>query len=399
MGQNFCKVGVTVTNPGDLTPNEIQEYANAFRECTLRQYRQVCWAGSSRDETPDIPWCRSPLNREYLSLPKKYGAPIDLDFGERVCDELSNHGYMCRKHVNLPAARPCGSAYGAGNAAAAGDVADNSFAAGSMGQYCRFDYPSEISEECANIKTINLKTGKILMFEDCRFKQDEFLEYTMALSRHSIAKFIPDHEDISEGMWVEAMMSCHVPPAGSNDDRPFCRHYLRSEYLTLVEEYSINAEDFTGMFELTTRTHQDTPTHTHQERHAFAILAVATAKDVQWQQQEDPQGDDDTERTNAVLARAEAALACTQMWEDANHGTFFDMATARTVCPAIFPTPNCDDSESAVYKSKTCAWITKKNDPSNQKKKCKKSSGLGTVYDLCPSTCSKVDLGPCRQLN
>ena len=42
---------------------------------------------------------------------------------------------------------------------------------------------------------------------------------------------------------------------------------------------------------------------------------------------------------------------------------------------------------------KKCSWITK--DEKNMARKCKKSSSLGVVYDLCPFTCAKVGLGPC----
>ena len=208
----------------------------------------------------------------------------------------------------------------------------------------------------------------------------------------------PGHEEMSEDEFVERMGSgcrtsesytellCSNSDNGFNDDDGVCRHYSRSEYLTFAEAYSVNAENFEGMF-------GETPAYTRQDRHGFAILAVATARDVQRQQQEDPKSDDDTERTNAVLARAEAALACTQMWENVNDGGAVDLAAC-----------SCVDSENAVYKSKTCAWITKTNDPSKMEKKCNKSSDsflhIGKkVYDLCPSTCSKVDLGPCHVLN
>ena len=53
----------------------------------------------------------------------------------------------------------------------------------------------------------------------------------------------------------------------------------------------------------------------------------------------------------------------------------------------------CSDSNTVVYKKKTCAWITKKE--KNIVKKCNKLSSLGMVYDLCPATCAKVDLGLC----
>ena len=57
----------------------------------------------------------------------------------------------------------------------------------------------------------------------------------------------------------------------------------------------------------------------------------------------------------------------------------------------------CVDSEFVVYKGKTCDWISNNLDPSKMKLKCNKTSELGNVYNLCPLTCSQVDLGPCEQ--
>ena len=65
--------------------------------------------------------------------------------------------------------------------------------------------------------------------------------------------------------------------------------------------------------------------------------------------------------------------------------------------PRSLALSECNDSTTVVYKGKTCDWITKNE--LNMGKKCNKSSSLGRVYDLCPVSCAKVDLGPCTTSN
>ena len=55
----------------------------------------------------------------------------------------------------------------------------------------------------------------------------------------------------------------------------------------------------------------------------------------------------------------------------------------------------CSDSEEVLYKDKTCDWISAINNKKKMKNRCNKKTKLGRIYDLCPSTCSGVDLGPC----
>jgi len=315
--QGLCKTNATVTDPDALTLKLVQDYADAFRDCTLRHFRSSC-VNSGGGLREGEAHCINPNMLKNMFPTNKYVGQTSMNLNGE-----------------------CGNC-------------DNDITYDGDGQW---------------------------PIVNCRWVGEDS-EW-------------PGHEEMSEDEFVERMGSgcrksnpvaeefCSNSDNGFNDDDGVCRHYSRSEYLTFAEAYSVNAENFEGMM-----VFGETPAYTHQDRHGFAILAVATARDVQRQQQEDPKSDDDTERTNAVLARAEAALACTQMWENVNDGGAVDLAAC-----------SCVDSESAVYNGKTCAWITKKNDPSNQKKKCNKSSGLGTVYELCPATCSKVDLGPCHVLN
>ena len=315
--QSLCKTNVTVVNPDALTLKTVQDYADYFRDCTLKHFRSICVNSGGGLRLPRPAHCTDP------------NGLVELD------------------HLNYE-----------GQTAMTMNIYLN-------GETFGTTYDGDGQWPIVNCRWVG---------EDSEW---------------------PGHEEMSEDEFVERMGSgcrksnpvaeefCSNSDNGFNDDDGVCRHYSRSEYLTAAEAYSDNAENFEGMMGF-----GGTPASTHQERHSFAILAVATAKDVQRQQQNNPKSDDDTEKTNAVLARAEAALACTQMWENVNNGGAVDLAAC-----------SCVDSESAVYNGKTCAWVKKTNDPSKMEKKCNKSSGLGTVYELCPSACSVVDLGPCHVLN
>ena len=57
------------------------------------------------------------------------------------------------------------------------------------------------------------------------------------------------------------------------------------------------------------------------------------------------------------------------------------------------PLAPCLNSNAVVFRGKKCDWITE--DEEDMVKKCNFSARLGMVYDLCPVTCAKVDLGPC----
>ena len=63
--------------------------------------------------------------------------------------------------------------------------------------------------------------------------------------------------------------------------------------------------------------------------------------------------------------------------------------------PRSLALSDCNDSEENLYKDKTCDWLSAINNKKKMKNKCNKTTKLGMIYDLCPSTCSGVDLGPC----
>lgn len=59
----------------------------------------------------------------------------------------------------------------------------------------------------------------------------------------------------------------------------------------------------------------------------------------------------------------------------------------------------CIDTEAVLYKTakypeRKCDYISKLN-TEKMKQKCNKLTEHGKIYNLCPSTCSSVDLGPC----
>ena len=70
-----------------------------------------------------------------------------------------------------------------------------------------------------------------------------------------------------------------------------------------------------------------------------------------------------------------------------------------TILPLSGVGSTCIDTEAVLYKEakypeRKCDYISKLN-TKKMKQKCNKSTEHGKIYNLCPSTCSSVDLGPC----
>ena len=254
----FCSVAVKFDHPDELSCTAIQNYADTFRTCTLRRYYNVCLESS--------PGSSSTTNAE-----------------ERE-ENAEETAAWCQRAINQESLTPTTfweeyTARGDGRKLPMG----------------RTSNPGEPHPWCGPHP-----------IEDCRW----------------IGETPPTPDAIREDEWVEAMTSCHV----QTNDRPVCTNptiiplatsYYNAELITLADEYSTNAEDFTGNY-------------TYAQRHDFAILAAATAKHV------DLLCGGDAE-THAVRARAEAAWRCTSMWDAVLHGTAFDVATAHAACPKLYP--------------------------------------------------------------
>mmetsp|Transcript_22175 Transcript_22175/g.61744 ORF Transcript_22175/g.61744 Transcript_22175/m.61744 type:complete len:83 (-) Transcript_22175:2802-3050(-) len=74
-----------------------------------------------------------------------------------------------------------------------------------------------------------------------------------------------------------------------------------------------------------------------------------------------------------------------------------------TMSPAMSPTASptkncfeCKDRNDLKFgrRKKSCKWV-KRGSKKKVKKKCRKKSKKIRIWDWCPATCGKVDLGKC----